>query len=374
MGGGSITKKVLRNGEIRWRVCAEAQRPDGSRKQVVRHKRSLAEAKRWKRGVESDSDRGVRVAGKQTLETYATDWIAGKKLVLRASTVANYRTVLADPVKLLGHKQLSAISRADVAGVMTKMRARGLSVGTVNSARRVLGQLLGDAQLDGFVQTNVVRALKPLRNDARRRDSLDAEQVAAFLAFVAGERDEHVWHLAARGLRRGELVGLRWHHVDFDTKTVSIETNRVLVSTENGAEVLEGAPKSRRSVRTIPLDSGVLEVLRSAKRRQTVERLAAGEAYSALDFVACDSLGNATRPNHVSWRFKGLLRSAGLPTVVLHSLRNSSVSVMLANGIDPVATAEYHGHDVAVMARAYASAQKDRLVGAADTLAAAYRQ
>jgi integrase len=124
-----------------------------------------------------------------------------------------------------------------------------------------------------------------------------AEQSAAFLEAVAADGLSAAFMLSLYGLRRGEVLGLRWSDVDLDAKTLTIRKTRVLVA---GAGVVEGEPKTERGRRTLPLDDSLAASLRSLKARQARDRLAAGEAYTA----ACAGCGGS-----ISWSMSWAVRT-----------------------------------------------------------------
>ena len=78
----------------------------------------------------------------------------------------------------------------------------------------------------------------------------------------------HLWALALYGLRRGELAGLRWEHVDLTAQTVSIVENRIALGKQR---VESGTPKSKASRRTLPVPDDVVQVLKAARQRQREE-------------------------------------------------------------------------------------------------------
>jgi integrase len=96
------------------------------------------------------------------------------------------------------------------------------------------------------------------------------------MAAAAVARTACGWRLSLYGLRRGEVMGLRWSDVDIERCSVSIEQSRTTV--DGGKEVID-VPKSVRSVRTLPLDHALVSALRGLRTRQSEERLAAGPAY-----------------------------------------------------------------------------------------------
>lgn len=132
-----------------------------------------------------------------------------------------------------------------------------------------------------------------------------------FRKSVEGDRLHAVWLLGLDGLRRGELLGLRWSSVDLEDGVISISEARVYVA----GEVVESGTKTRRGVRTLPVSPEVLAALKALKAAQAAERLEAGAAYVGDGYVAADRLGRALHPEWFSDEFRRLTKAAGLPVI-----------------------------------------------------------
>lgn len=109
-----------------------------------------------------------------------------------------------------------------------------------------------------------------------------------------------MWTLALYGLRRGEISGLRWEHVDLSARTISIVENRVVLGKQH---VGSGTPKSKASRRTLPVPAEVVAVLKVARQRQVEQRLAFGECYGRGDYVGSDEMGNPLHPDAITSRW-----------------------------------------------------------------------
>jgi integrase len=197
-------------------------------------------------------------------------------------------------------------------------------------------------------------------------------EVQAFRESVADHRLLACWLLSCYGLRRSEVLGLRWSAVDLDTGVLAVRRSRVAVGAGTvdgkavGADTVEGAPKSKRSRRELPLPADVTEALRALRKRQRAEALALGVAWSDDRLVAVREDGEPLRPESYTDEFHKLRERVGLPRIRLHGLRNTSVTLMLEQGHPPHIVAAWHGHDPAVALRIYNDVKPDtlRAVGA----------
>jgi integrase len=169
-----------------------------------------------------------------------------------------------------------------------------------------------------------------------------AVELRAFLASVAEDRLRAAWVLIiATGMRRGELLGLRWSDLDLDDARAAVR--RSLVSVRNELSFTE--PKTKRGRRSIALDSRTVDELRAHRVRQAQERLALGLGSDGPEgLVFTDALGDPIKPDTFSQFFERRVRQLGLPKIRLHDLRHSHASMALAAGVNPKVVSERLGH------------------------------
>lgn len=145
------------------------------------------------------------------------------------------------------------------------------------------------------------------------------------------------------GMRRSELLGLRWLNVDFDQARIAVVDTLVLV---NGKAVLRlGETKSRRSRRVIALDDRTVAVLRAHHARQLEDRLRASTAWTDLDLVFTDELGELVKPDTFTRLTKRLATEAGVPPLTPHpAARHTWASLALSQGVNAKVVQERLGH------------------------------
>jgi integrase len=150
-----------------------------------------------------------------------------------------------------------------------------------------------------------------------------AAQLATFPDSVRQNRLYALWRLAAlRGLRRGELAGLRWADLDLNHRQLVILRAR----TTAGYQVFEGPPKSAASTRTIALDRHTVAVLRQHAHRQRQDRNTAASRWQDTGYVFTNRHGDPLHPGFLTHRLAALVAAAGLPPVRLHDLRHAGTS------------------------------------------------
>ncbi|WP_232079743.1 site-specific integrase [Mycolicibacterium parafortuitum] len=249
---------------------------------------------------------------------------------------------------------------------------RGLSPQTIRSTLTTFGAVVQSYVDQGVLPRNVIALVeRPKDADhdavlATAEDATATEPAAKSWTLAEAERfraavPEHrlfaCWLLSMYGMRRSEVLGLRWSAVDLDTGTLSVRRGRVTV----GGQAVEGAPKSKRSRRDLPLPADVVTALRALKTRQRAEALALGVGWSDDRLVAVHEDGTPLRPEFYTDEFQRLRARAGLRRIRLHGLRNTRVSLMLDRGHPPHIVAAWHGHDPAVALRIYADVKADEL-------------
>ena len=288
----------------------------------------------------------------------------------------------ADIYAALGNPGIKALDRLVAAGeVLRPGRGRyvaahpadperpkvsgGVSARTVVTMLVVLSSALDDAMKQGLVARNVARMVKRPAVEHHEMATWTPEQAAKFRDHVRDDRLVACWLLTLAGLRRSEVLGLRWSDVDFAAGTVSVAQGRVVVP---GAGTVTGDPKSKRSRRALPMPSDVVTALRAFKVQQAEERLALGKGYPDTGLVAVNADGSPIRPETYSAEFTRQAKAAGVPGIRLHDVRHTAATMLLDGGTTPSATAKWLGHDPAITLRVYGHVYDDALAAAGDAL------
>ena len=242
-----------------------------------------------------------------------------------------------------------------------------LSPNSVRLARASLAGALKLAVERGLLRANplaVVPRPKPTRKVPRH---WTPDEARSFLAGERGDRLYPLWaFLLGSGLRNGELVWLRWPNVDLDGERVRI----VEFATALGWDLVASSGKSATSVRTIDLDDGLVEVLRTQRSTQMKEAAVAG--YVDTDYVFTKAAGGPFHPQYLSRLLSRRSVLAGLPRLTAHGLRHTSATLMLASGVPPKVAAERLGHaDPSLFMKLYSHVTPTMQRAAADAIGAA---
>ena len=355
---------VYANGD-RWRGAVTWTEPDGTRRRRVVTGRTSAEARDKLDALRRELRLGTLApAGPtQTVGDYLATWIDRHRAGVRPSTwrtAESYVRVYLIPA--LGRHALVRLSAADVERALASFvrdgrpRGPGRPVAPITAlhVRATLRRALSDAQRDGLVGRNAAADARPPYTPHRPVTYLEAADVRRLLTATAGEPLGPLYALAATtGLRRGELLGLRWTDVADGALTVRRSMGR---DARGGWSTAE--PKSARSRRTIPLPAMARAALDGQRERQDAQRKAAGTAWQdpAGALVFTDSVGRPWLPEYVSHAFARSRAAAGVPPVRFHDLRHSAATMMLAEGVPLAVISEWLGHaGISITASHYAA-------------------
>ncbi|MHB1044259.1 MAG: site-specific integrase [Eubacteriales bacterium] len=162
---------------------------------------------------------------------------------------------------------------------------------------------------------------------------LDAEGSQKLLALAIGHQDyAAVYADLHTGLRRGELLGLRWKDVDIARKVAQVQ--QILEYTKDRGHFF-GPPKTKAGRRSVPLPAGVVALLKDIKKKQAANRLKYGQRYKDFDLIFCQDNGTPEVPDNVSSRFKRLAAKAGFPEMCLHDFRHYGKRNIIAIPLPP---------------------------------------
>jgi integrase len=234
--------------------------PDGKRRYVSAKNKGAAE--RALRQVMTDADRGFLFeAGALKVEEYMNRWLTDSvRDTVRSTTFERYEQISRKHiVPEVGRVKLKALTPAHVRGLYRQKLELGLSPRTVQYIHVTLHKALKQAVRDGLIPRNATEAVKPPQVRREEMRPLTAEQVKVLFEAAKDDRFEALYILAVTtGLRQGELLGLKWDHIDLEVGTLQV---RRTLTTAKGGPILS-APKTKGSRRTVRLSQTALEALR----------------------------------------------------------------------------------------------------------------
>ncbi|MEU9848855.1 tyrosine-type recombinase/integrase [Streptomyces sp. NPDC047985] len=375
-------KKTRANGEGtiyqrkdgRWEAAGYVLAANGTRKRVRVYSTTRRNAADKLAEKIADSNRGLPVAtADSTVGDYLTYWLNGVAVHrLRETTHTRYAAcVRLHLIPGLGTKKVARLTAKDVRTFLDQLRTtcqcctqgldaerkkccavgeccqKRLSALTVTYVHSVLKSALEHAVREDELPRNVARNLKTTAPRPRRFQPLTATEARQFLDAARANRLH-----ALTGLRKGELLGLRWEDLDLTTGTASIRHS--LQRTRTGG--LTHLPtKTRASERRIALPTECLNSLKEHRGRQDKERETAGSDWSGSGLVFTTPTGWPLDPANLTRRFRTFLDRATLRRIRFHDLRHSTATLLLGQSVDLVVIKELLGHaHIGVTASVYA--------------------
>lgn len=368
--------------------------------------------------LKAKAARGVDITKRVTVAEYIETWLVGKAHELKPNTLAHYRryadriwlpsigNVLLDDLRVRHLNEVfeDRLERNELIK-QGKIKARQTGPTAMQRMRAMLRSCLNDALREGLVTVNVAELVKlpsgrapravvwtppralawraavaqlvsqglsdaRARHDAQRPSSVmvwTAGQLGQFLDSIGNDRLYALWFvLGTRGLRRGEVLGLRWVDVDWDAATLTIDRQLVNVV----GTVMEDKPKSDAGGRVIALGQEGVAVLKAHRTAQARERLALGEVYNATDRIFTTEGGFDLDPSWLTKHFARILLDHDLLPIRLHDVRHTAGSLMIASGSDPKTVQATLGHsDLKLTLGVYVSLYEEVAQTSADAVA-----
>jgi len=277
-------------------------------------------------------------------------------------TIERYRELLANQIiPHIGQKPLQKLKSADIEAwhailktVGRKDGQGGLSTLTIRHAHRLLSKALKEGMRHDLVARNVATAEQPPKAEGEEVVVLDVEQVKLLVERLLG-RAMYPKAITAlfTGLRRGELLALRWRHVDLESADKHITVSEAIEETKGGIRFK--SPKTANGVRVVSLPDIVVEALRNHRKQQLELRLKLGLGKLTDDDLLFPKLdGSPQSPRAFSKEWADVAASIDLP-VTLHALRHTHASHLIDSGIDVVKISRRLGHSSpAITLRVYA--------------------
>ena len=357
----AVTSKAT--GKVSW--CAEIVVAHKSNGRPVKTRRSFATKAQATKGLHSlisEREHGhLTVVRSESLEQFSLRWIREVKAnQVRKSTLNDYEYKLRTYVfPYLGARQLRSITGRDIDAWMSQMRRDGKSSRTIAGARRVLFGVFKNAYRQELIPRNPVEQTDAPKRQASEKSRVqepwtEQEVIKAFeqsrLLDESGKDVELFICLAIYlGMRRGEILGLKWSDIDFDARRLQI--NRTLkeqrTSTRTGTGVTElvtDDPKTRSSARKLPIVPTVIEALERQMMRQSIARMQNPNHWKEQDWVFTTKTGTPIYPSNMSYRYKQFIKKYKLRHIRIHDLRHTSAVLALTSGMPLEAVSQGLGH------------------------------
>lgn len=293
--------------------------------------------------------------------SYLVQWMEIARSTLKPNTAAGYASMIQNPIAPYFQQRgitLGGLQAVDIQMFYTSQLKR-VSANTVIHYHAIIHRALKYAVKTDLIDVNPADKVERPRKDRFTASFYDGNEVNRLFQAARGTPLELPVMLAAfYGLRRSEVVGLKWDAIDFENKTIAIR-HTVTACAEKGRriEVAADTTKTASSRRTLPLVPAFQTKLAALKEEQEKNRILCGRSYCAdyLGYVLVDAMGNRLKLSYISTAFPVLLKRNGLRPIRFHDLRHSCASLLLKNGVPMKQIQEWLGHsDFSTTANIYA--------------------
>lgn len=340
-------KKVLNAaGQTRWEIRAEIKVGD-KRKQVRRQFLTEKAAKTELARIQHEQNEGVYVHRdpNMTIRKLVELAAEAKATTHKETTSAFYEGIYKSLLERHGDLPVIDLTDRHLIKLRDDMRAgklrrvgkpgKPLAVATVNQTLGAISGLLEFAKHKRIIVHNVADPLSVPRvvdhevdDDSEslgeaRRSAWDDNQLSVFRKFTSEHALCGSWALTAQGLRRGEVLGLQWPDINWETGEIIIRRNRVYVAGVDKSTT----PKSKKSRRTLKMNPPVMEALQRQRDKQDPKLNKEG-------WVTADAAGKVVRTEMYSDMFGRLVAEAGLPPLTLHGARHAVATTLKHNGAE----------------------------------------
>lgn len=280
----------------------------------------------------------------QKLGPYIENWLEEvHKPSVRISTYVKYKKLIHSYiVPELGNVWLQKLTPQHVQSFYAKLARKELSPKTINSVHGVLHLALENAVRWNLIARNVCKLVSPPRIVRPEVQPLTVEQARKLLDAASEHRLKVLLTMAVvTGMRRGEILALRWSDIDLDHKYVSV-LRTVDYIPHYG--YVENAPKTKAGKRRIRLPAFLIELLNQHRVQQVEHSQEIGEKWEGRDLVFPDLHGGYFNPSYLDRVFTKLLKDAAIPHMRFHDLRHSAATILLSLGVNVKVIQELLGH------------------------------
>src|SRR6266851_403220 len=231
----------------------------------------------------------------------------------------------------LGHVKLALLGPANIQALLNAKREEGLAPRTVQYVHATLRAALAVAVRWGLVGRNAAIGVSAGAVDREPVQPFSVDEAHQILAAAVEHRLAAFFRVAMSiGLRPSEALGLTWDDIDLDARMLHV---RKALDRRRANDFEFKKPKSRRSRRSIPLPDVCVQALVRHHRRQSEERLSAGETWTDHDLVFTTRSGGPLDRSQVSRQFTDLLKRAGVAHRRLYDCRHTAASLLLVQGV-----------------------------------------
>ena len=282
---------------------------------------------------------------------FLNEWLKIINKTIEPSTYNSYEQIVNDRITKYFTKnkiKLVDIQAMDIQEYYNTLFSDGLSANTVIHHHAIIRKALDYAYKMDIIQNNPADKVQRPKKEQYIGSFYNENELNELFEKSKDDPLNLMIKVASYyGLRRSEVLGLKWDAFDFDNKTITINHTVTIGKIDGKRQIYsKDRTKNKSSYRTLPLIDDIADRLLELKEQQEYFKKAFGKSYYKKDkeYVFVKPDGKLTRPDYVSEHFKNLLKKLGLRHIRFHDLRHSCASLLLAKGIPMKAIQEWLGH------------------------------
>ena len=313
-------------------------------RQKSKYFHSQREARDWLKLTQTQIDNGLKLSTANVdLATFLNKWFDAHKLSVRPNTSALYWQMLDNHIiPSLGKMKLKDIRPDHIQNFYTLKMKAGTSKAVIGIIHSVLHLAFEQAMKWGLIGRNPVDAVIKPKRKSKEIKTLDENQTRALLSTVVNTRYQALfWMAITTGLRKGELLGLKWSDLDWRKKQIQVQRQIQRIQKE-GLVFCE--LKSKSGKRIVVLSDEMINKLQQHLDLQDMGKSFAGDQWQENDLIFPSNNGTPMDGHHILDKFKKLLKQAELPDMRFHDLRHTAATLMLKQGVHPKIVQERLGH------------------------------
>ena len=314
-----------------------------------------------------EQERGGRPPADITVYDYLVSYLKRVEPELQKNTIVSYRSMTNGKIRRYFQRRpqltVGNLKPQDIQDFYQSLFADGVVANTVIHYHALLRRAFQQAFKEERIDANPFDRVGRPKKNKFHGENYTQEELLTLLHLARGDVIYPAILLAgAMGLRRSEALGVRWSRIDWEKRTVLLDT-KIVEYRENGKKKVEPVEemKNKSSRRTLPLPDPVVEMLQVQKEHREVYRKMFQGSYNAqyLDYVCVNQLGELLRPSYVTDHFRELLEKYGLRHIRFHDLRHTFASLLINQDVPLINVSNFLGHsDLSTTANIYAHLDK----------------
>lgn len=340
--------------------------PEGANKTKV-NKAFREVVARYEQEFWEEQERGGRPPADIPVYDYLVSYLKRVEPELQKNTIVSYRSMTNGKIRRYFQRRpqltVGNLKPQDIQDFYQSLFADGVAANTVIHYHALLRRAFQQAFKEERIDANPFDRVGRPKKNKFHGENYTQEELLTLLHLARGDVIYPAILLAgAMGLRRSEALGVRWSRIDWEKRTVLLDT-KIVEYRENGKKKVEPVEemKNKSSRRTLPLPDPVVEMLQVQKEHREVYRKMFQGSYNAqyLDYVCVNQLGELLRPSYVTDHFRELLEKYGLRHIRFHDLRHTFASLLINQDVPLINVSNFLGHsDLSTTANIYAHLDK----------------